>query len=160
MLFRSIFNNIARQIIPESARLIIGRLDELLNISTTDPDNYQSLIHYLLKKPSATLLKNPDYEPRGLQFSYDGNSVVADIAVQSPSVNIAALTSDHLKNYNIKIPKASNLEVYQELSLLCEAIDPNVSGDKIGLDYTFKLKLQDSNYNILDRKSTRLNSSH
>jgi len=156
--YDEVFNNLARQIVPESARLVIGRLDELLSISTNDPDNYQTLIHNLLKKPSATQLKNPDYEPRGLQFSFDGNEAVADFAVRSPSINLAALTSDHLRNYNIKVPVSSNFEVYQELSLLCEAIDPNVSGDKIGLDYTFKLKLQDSNKNILE-KDLYLNAS-
>lgn len=156
--YNEIFNNIARQIIPESARLVVGRIDELLSISSNDPNNYQTLIHYLLKKPSATNVKNPDYEPRGLQFTYDGNEVVADFAIQSPSKNLAALTSDHLRNYNIKVPVSSNFEVYQELSLLCEAIDPNISGDKIGLDYTFKLKLQDSNKNILE-KDLYLNAS-
>ena len=156
--YNEIFNNLARQIIPESAKLVVGRVDELLTIGTSDPNNYEALIHYLLKKPSAANLKNPDYEPRGLQFSFDGNEVVADFAVQSPSVNLAALTSDHLRNYNIKVPVPSNFEVYQELSLLCEAIDPNVSGDKIGLDYTFKLKLQDSNKNILE-KDLYLNAS-
>jgi hypothetical protein len=156
--YNEIFNNITRQIVPESARLVVGRIDELLSISSNDPNNYQTLIHYLLKKPSATTLKNPDYEPRSIQFSYDGNEAVADFAVQSPSVNLAALTSDHLRNYNIKVPVPSNFEVYQELSLLCEAIDPNVSGDKIGLDYTFKLKLQDANKNILE-KDLYLNAS-
>jgi hypothetical protein len=156
--YNEIFNNLARQIVPESARLIIGRLDELLSITTNDPNNYQTLIHNLLKKPSATTLKNPDYEPRGLQFSFDGNEVVADFAVRSPSVDLASLTSDHLRNYNFKVPVPSNFEVYQELSLLCEAIDPNISGDKIGLDYTFKLKLQDSNKNILE-KDLYLNAS-
>lgn len=156
--YTDLFNNLARQIIPESARLVVSRIDELLTIGSSDPGNLQTLIHYLLKKPSSTLLKNPDYEPRGLQFSFDGNEVVADFAVQSPSVNLAALTSDHLRNYNVKVPVSSNFEVYQELSLLCEAIDPNVSGDKIGLDYTFKLKLQDSNKNIL-HKDLYLNAS-
>ena len=153
-----LFNNLARQIVPESARLVVGRIDELLSISSTDPNNYQTLIHYLLKKPSATNLKNPDYEPRGFQFSFDGNEAVADFAIQSPSKDLASLTSDHLRNYNVKVPVSSNFEVYQELSLLCEAIDPNISGDKIGLDYTFKLKLQDSNKNIL-QKDLYLNAS-
>ena len=156
--YEEIFNNTARQIIPESARLVLGRVDELFNMLADDSFNYRTIIHYLLKNPSSTLLKNPEYEPRGLQFSFDGNEVIADFAIDSPSVNLAALTSDHLKNYKIKVPISSNFEVYQELSLLCEAIDPNVSGDKVGLDYTFKLKLQDSNKNILN-KDLYLNAS-
>ena len=152
------YDNLTRAIIPESIRLVFSNINELLSISTLDQFNYQNIIHFLLKKPTDTLVKNPNFEPRGIQFSYDGIENLTNLFVQVPSTNLAILTCDNLKNHNLKIPVASSFEVYQELSLLCEAIDPNISGNKIGLDYTFKLSLEDENQNIL-KKDLYLNAS-
>ena len=144
--------------IPESARLSVTRLDELLQIKTSDPFNYRSLLHFLLKRPTDTLLKNTSYDPKAIQFDYEGNSLISSFAADCPSTDLAILSSDHLTNYDISLPVESNMEVYQELSLLCEAIDPNVSGDKIGLDYAFRLSLEDSNQNTL-QKDLYINAS-
>ena len=152
------YDNLTRAIVPESIRLVFDNVNELISISTLDQNNYQSIIHFLLKKPTDALLKNPNFEPRGIQFSYDGIENLTDLFVQVPSTNLAILTCDNLKNYNLKLPVASNFEVYQELSLLCEAIDPNISGNKIGQDYTFKLTLEDENQNTL-KKDLYLNAS-
>jgi hypothetical protein len=144
--------------VPESIRLVFDNINELVSISSLDQNNYQNIIHFLLKKPTDALLKNPNFEPRGIQFSYDGIENLTDLFVQVPSTNLAILTCDNLRNYNLKLPVATSFEVYQELSLLCEAIDPNISGNKIGQDYTFKLTLEDENQNTL-KKDLYVNAS-
>ena len=152
------YDNLTRAIVPESIRLVFDNINELVSISSLDQNNYQNIIHFLLKKPTDALLKNPSFEPRGIQFSYDGIENLTDLFVQVPSTNLAILTCDNLRNYNLKLPVATNFEVYQELSLLCEAIDPNISGNKIGQDYTFKLTLEDENQNTL-KKDLYVNAS-
>ena len=97
------YDNLTRAIVPESIRLVFDNINELVSISSLDQNNYQNIIHFLLKKPTDALLKNPSFEPRGIQFSYDGIENLTDLFVQVPSTNLAILTCDNLRNCLVKV---------------------------------------------------------
>ncbi len=124
-----------------------------------DTLNYYKIFHNLLKRPIDPLLQNTnDLEPKSITLVDSANSQIKDWALIEPTRNFVSLLSDELITSDTKLTIDSEFEVYQEESLLCEAIDPNVAGNKVGLDYNFRLKFEDSDENYLI-KDVKINAS-
>lgn len=141
------FDIFAFSMIPYAAGMNINNFRNINQFSDTN-SNYYKILHNVIKKPLSDLLKSTS-EPYGLQLQTEALQEISDWAVLSPSRNIATLYSNELLNNNIKLPVDSEFEIYQEESYLCEAINPNLSGNKVGQDYTFRIKFENSNENYL-----------
>jgi len=159
--FSKILDNIRSQVIPDAFDTVAYSLEPYIarfnNKNYVDKynfsditSNYGKILHNLLKRPIDVLLKNEsDAEPKAIQLLAETRSQVADWTLIEPTYNIVSLLSNELASSNQKLSIDSEFEIYQEESLLCEAIDPNVSGNKVGQDYTFRLKFEDSSENYL-----------
>ena len=114
--------------------------------------NKQNLLHYNIKKPSTELLQNANNEePKAIQFDIYGRESIKSLAVKQPSTILGYLKSDELDITNETLSSSENFEVYLEPSYLCEVVGDNTSGNKVGEDYTFRLLLEDSNQNVLQK---------
>lgn len=145
--FSNLFDVLAYSMIPYSAGMNINNFKNVSQFSDTNL-NYYKILHNILKKPYSDYLKNTS-EPYGLQLESTSLQQTSDWSILSPSTNISALNSNELINNKIVLPIDSEFEIYQEESYLCEAINPNLSGNKVGQDYTFRIKFQNSNENYL-----------
>jgi hypothetical protein len=144
------FDVIAYSMIPYASGMNINNFRNVSQFSDENL-NYYKMLHSIVKRPINELLKN-SIEPYALQLEADSLQQISDWAILSPSTNIATLYSNELLNNKITLPIDSEFEIYQEESFLCEAINPNLSGNKVGQDYTFRLKFEtlDENYLIKD----------
>lgn len=144
------FDTISYSMSPYAAGMNVNNFQNI-NQFSDDTQNLYKLFHNILKKPINDLLKNTS-EPFGIQLDTKALQQTSDWSILSPSTNIATLYSDELKNNKIVLPIDSEFEIYQEESYLCEAINPNLSGNKVGQDYTFRLifETSDENYLIKD----------
>ena len=143
------FDVLGFSMIPYSERMNTNNFKNISQFSDTNLAYYK-ILHNILKKPSDSLLKNSS-EPYAIQFPEDSLQSLSDWSVLSPSTNIATLYSNELTNNKIKLPVDSEFEIYQEQSYLCEAINVNLSGNKIGQDYTFRIKFENSKENYLTK---------
>ena len=132
---------------PYAARMNTNNFKNISQFSD-DTQNFYKIFHNLLKKPIDPLLQSST-EPFNLELSSQAIQQTSDWALLSPTTKIAALNSNELINYNVKLPKNTQIELYQEEAYVCEAVNPNISGNKVGLDYTFRIKLEDTNENYL-----------
>ena len=153
----TVFDTIAYSMVPYSAGMNINNFKNVSQFSDTN-SNYYKILHNIIKKPINDLLKTTS-EPYGLQLESEALQQTSDWAILSPSTNIATLYSDELTNNKIVLPVDSEFEIYQEESYLCEAVNPNLAGNKIGQDYTFRLKFETKNENYLTKDLYVNNSS-
>lgn len=135
---------------PYAARMNTNNFKNIAQFSDNTQNLYK-IFHNLLKKPIDPLLQSAS-EPFNLELSSEAIQQTSDWAFLSPTTKLAALNSNELINYNVKLPKDTELEIYQEEAYVCEAVNPNLSGNKVGQDYTFRIKFetQKENYLIKD----------
>jgi hypothetical protein len=143
------FNVLGFSMIPYSEKMNTNNFRNISQFSDTNLPYYK-ILHNILKKPSDSFLKSTS-EPYAIQLPETSLTSISDWAVSSPSTNIAILYSNELKNNKIKLPVDSEFEIYQEQSYLCEAINLNLSGNKVGQDYTFRVKFENSKEDYLTK---------
>ena len=112
----------------------------------------------LLKRPYADILQPETGEPLAIQFEPEGIKLIESIASLPPSTEMLRLNSDYFYLTNKKINIPTTFEIFHEPSDNCTAADASTSGSKVGLDYTFRLHLEDVNENVLI-KDWRINAS-
>jgi hypothetical protein len=132
---------------PYAARMNTNNFKNISQFSDNN-QNFYKIFHNLLKKPIDSLITSST-EPFNLELSSQAIKQTSDWAILSPTTRIAALNSNELVNYNIKLPKNTEFELYQEEAYVCEAVNPNISGNKVGQDYTFRIKFEDTSENYL-----------
>lgn len=108
------------------------------------------VFHGLLKSPFEKELYPQNGEAFAITFSPKGIKLIEDMAASAPSTEFVKLEADnfYLTNNSISLP--NSLEIYQEYSDSCSSADDSLqAGNRLGLDYTFRLGLEDSDENIL-----------
>ena len=97
-------------------------------------------------------------EPLAIQFEPEGIKLIESIASLPPSTEMLRLNADYFYLTNKKINIPTTFELFHEPSDNCTAADASTSGSKVGLDYTFRMHLEDVNENVLV-KDWRINAS-
>lgn len=98
-----------------------------------------------LKHPFSEVMKSTITD-EAISFETFGRSIIEDLVSSPPSTELLRLDSNklYLTNQILEIP--SKLEIYQPYTVLSESV-----GDRISLDYTFRLDLVDAQENILSK---------
>ncbi len=145
------------KLMPYSAQIptSIVNTRSALSIAT---DQGSIIFRKLLKRPYADNLQPETNEPLAIQFEPEGIKLIESIASLPPSTEMVRLNADYLFITNKKINIPTTFEIFHEPSDNCTAADASTSGSKTGLDYTFRLYLEDSNENVLV-KDWRINAS-
>jgi hypothetical protein len=145
----NVFDIVAYSVIPYGSRFNVNNFRDISQFSD-DTLNYYKLLHNLIKRPIDSLLQNTaNAEPKALQLSEQARIQTKDWSILEPSTNVASLLSNNLSLSDVNLSVDSEFEIYQEQSYLCEAVDPNLAGNKVGQDYTFRIKFQTTKENYL-----------
>lgn len=147
----------ASNLLPKAAQIPANIADT--RSSLISPTGQASILfRKFLKSPYADILQPTIDEPSAIQFEPDSIRLIESISSLPPSTEMLRLNSDHFYLKNIKINVPNTFEIFHEPSDNCSSADASSSGSKVGLDYTFRMHLQDKNENILI-KDWKINAS-
>ena len=151
------FHRTEDPIVVAAAKLLTygSRTPEALFSTRTSVFNVDSqgsiIFRRLLKNPTDDLLQPLQDEPLAIQFDSDTRKTIESIASAAPSTEMLRLNADYLYLTNNKLNIANTFEVYLESSDNCTAADTSATGNRVGLDYTLRMYLEDSNENLLKK---------
>ena len=140
-----------------AARLLIlaSRTPSTIANSATaliDPNGAASnIFRRLLKSPVDPLLQPEIDETLAIQFNSNERRLIESISSKPPSTEMLRLNADNLFLVDNKLNLANSFEVFLEPTDQCTAADNQASGNRLGLDYTLRLILEDSDENTLQK---------
>lgn len=115
-----------------------------------NPNSFGSIIfRRLLKNPVDVLLQPDTDQSLAIQFTSEERKYFEEMNGLPPSTEMLRLNSDSLILLNNKLNIANAFEIYHEPSDQCTAADNQTTGTRVGLDYTFRLFLEDQDENVL-----------
>ncbi len=118
--------------------------------SFLNPDGLGSVIfRKFLKSPTQDILQPEIDEPLAIQLDEYSRKTIETFASKPPSTEMLRLNSDHLFQTNNKLNLPNTFELFHEPSDNCNAADASTAGTRLGLDYTFRLNLEDDFENVL-----------
>lgn len=124
---------------------LVNSATELFN-----PNSFGSILfRQLLKRPYDQDLLPEIGEPTAFQFNKNEIRLIESITSLPPSTEMVRLNSDSLELFENKLNIENTFEIFLEPTENCTAADENAQGVGIGLDYTFRLTLEDINENLL-----------
>ncbi len=144
-----------QSILNAAARLLIlaSRTPSTIANSATsllDPNGAASnIFRRLLKSPVDPLLQPDVDETLAIQFETNERKLIETISSKPPSTEMLRLNADNLFLLNNKLNLANTFELFLEPTDQCTAADNQASGNRLGLDYTLRLVLEDQNENSL-----------
>jgi len=108
-----------------------------------------TIFRRLLKNPIAPELQ-PDTD-EALAFAFESGAIklIENVASAPPSTEFLRFTADNLLLTGKKLTIGNSFELYMEPSDNCTAADESTAGNRLGLDYTLRLTLEDSDENLL-----------
>ena len=115
----------------------------------SDPTSLASRVFLgLLKYPSDPLLIPGD---GAISFDAGSAAVVGALAGKDPCVNLGVLDVNNLYLTGRTLDTPGPLEIYFNPTDQCTIVDPNGAGESLGLDYTFRLILEDQSENLFTK---------
>jgi len=160
-LFKTInnfrFERKDQSILNLAARLLIlaSRTPTTIANSATaiiDPNGAASnIFRRLLKSPVDPLLQPEIDETLAIQFDSNGIKLIESISSKPPSTEMMRLNADNLFILNNKLNTPNSFEIFLEPTDQCTAADNQASGNRLGLDYTLRLILEDEDENTLKK---------
>lgn len=122
-------------------------------LAMANPNNTASkTFRGLLKKPHHPLLKaGVDEKPEALQFTINARGMIEELTGLPPSTEVLRFDADKLYLTNNRFSIPTKFEIFHEPSDSCSVIDTSSAGVRIGLDYRFRLLLEDSNENTFQK---------
>lgn len=103
-----------------------------------------------LKSPTIDILL-PDSGYVAFEFDDDSRDVIRDIAGAPPSTVMLRLDSDVATLSGERLSTPNSFELYLDSSDQCLPISLDLTGDRIGQDYTLRLVLEDASENLLTK---------
>lgn len=105
----------------------------------------------LLKNPIAPELQPEIDESLAFEFEPGAIKLIENISSAAPSTEFLRLNSDNLFLLDNRLNLGNSFELYMEPSDNCTAADENTAGNRLALDYTLRLVLEDSDENLLTK---------
>lgn len=122
---------------------LINNISDIIDESSLGSNVFRGL----LKIPNDDDMRDDNGKLSPVYFTNIARKMISDFCGAPPSTDLLRFEANNMYLTNEQLNKAKELEIYQESSSQCFAVDIVTSGSKVGKDYTFRLELEDENEN-------------
>ena len=133
-----------------AARMSTANIKTPFVFKNTD-QNYYLQFHNLLKFPTISALTST-IDPKAIQFGKNGLKSLSDWNALTPSYDFAYINTDSSYISDLKLNLDNEFEIYQENTSGYNISDTNDAGTRIGKDYSFKIKFEDTSFTYLTKE--------
>ena len=150
VFFDNILDTLNFALTVPAARMSTANIKTPFVFKNTD-QNYYLQLHNLIKFPTNSLIATTN-DPKAIQFDKNGLKILSDWNALSPSNDFAFLNTDNSYISDLKLNLDNEFEIYQENTTGYNISDINDAGTKIGKDYSFKVKFEDTSFTYLTKE--------